>query len=85
MLSNFGRDCNLDRTGRTIEQDVVQECRFSNWSTDCKTKDIYVTYGRDSDTWKLTKGMEVDPSADEKIAFLVKECLLTTSRLTKKK
>ena len=65
MLSNFKKDCRLDRTGRTIDQEIVQECKYSNWSTDCKVKDIYVDLGRNSDTWKLTDGTKIDPSENE--------------------
>ena len=42
MLATFKMNCKYDASGRTIKENILMECLYSNWSPDCKTKEIYV-------------------------------------------
>ena len=44
-----------------MKNDTIDECTYSSWSGDCKTKDIYVETKKGSGTWKVTDGVPVDP------------------------
>ena len=60
MRATFKQNCKYDASGRTVKPDVVKECLYSNWSGDCKFKDIWISKGDVS--WELTDGTAVDPS-----------------------